>query len=147
MATKKSKTTTKKKTPAKKAAAPVKAKRVRAAKPATPPKPRHPRARVVENHGSKEALAKSLAPLLARDGEDADTIESNLKRASNAQLLRLSRVTATVKQRYGSRDAMIAAIGAAKKKTTDQDYLTRLAKFSLPQLLDLATSSERRAKA
>jgi enoyl-[acyl-carrier-protein] reductase (NADH) len=110
-------------------------------------KARHPRARVLENHGTKEALAKSLAAVIARADQDTDALETQLKTASNAQLLRLSRVTATVKQKYGNRDKLIAAIGTAENKSKDKDYLARLETFSLPQLLDLATSAERRARA
>jgi hypothetical protein len=115
-------------------------------KSTVPPKARHPRARVLENHGSKEALAKSLAAVIARADQDTDTLEADLKRASNAQLLRLSRVTATVKQKYGNRDKLIAAIGTAEKKSKDQDYLAKLETMPLPHLLDLAVSAERRAR-
>jgi hypothetical protein len=145
MATKK--TTTK--TAAPKAAKPTTTKKAPKAekKAAAPAKARHPRARVVENHTSKAELAKSLASLLAVAGEDADTVEGRLKTASNAQLLRLSRVTATVKQKYGNREKLIAAIGTAEKKTKDKDFLAKLEKYTLPQLLDLASSAERRARA
>jgi hypothetical protein len=114
---------------------------------AAPPKARHPRARVLENHGSKEALAKSLASVIARSDQDTDALETSLKRASNAQLLRLSKVTATVKQKYGNRDKLIAAIGTAEKKATDKDFIAKLESYSLPQLLDLAASAEKRARA
>ncbi len=141
-------TTTKKKATTK--AAP-KAKVVKAPKPekkaAVSTKARHPRARVLEAHGSKEALAKSLAPLVGRTDEDTDSIEARLKTASNAQLLRLSAVTATVKQKYGSRDGLIEAIGKAEKKSKDKDYLAKLGTISLPQLLVMATAADRRAKA
>lgn len=144
MATKK---TTKKKVPAKakpvKKAAPKKAAKV-AAKPQGP---RHPAGRVKEGHGGKEALAKALAPTLARADEDSDVIASRLKTASNSQLLRLQRVVETVKKKWGSREALITALSTAEKKSKDKDYLTKLDTFSLPKLVDLATSAERRARA
>jgi hypothetical protein len=105
--------------------------------------PRHPKARVAEAHGGKAALAKAIAPFLASDTQDADAIELRLKKASNAQLLRLQRATQTLKDKYGDRDKLIAAIGTATKKTKDKDYLARLASYSLPQLLDLAAASQR----
>jgi hypothetical protein len=142
------KTTTKAKPKAKAATKTTKTpKAPKAAKTAAPPKARHPRARVLENHGSKEALAKSLASVIARSDQDTDGLEASLKRASNAQLLRLSRVTATVKQKYGNREKLIAAIGTAEKKSNDKDYLAKLETYSLPQLLDMATSAEKRARA
>lgn len=110
-------------------------------------KPRHPRARVLEAHGGKDAIAKSLAAVIARSDQDTDQLEAQLKKASNSQLLRLTRVTATVKQKYGNRDKLIAAIGTAEKKSKDKDFIAKLETYSLPQLLDLATAAERRARA
>jgi hypothetical protein len=108
--------------------------------------PRHPKARVAEKHGSKAALAKAIAPLVARGDEDVDALEVRLKKASNAQLLRLSRASQTVKDKYGSRDKLIAAIGAAARKSGDKDYHAKLDSYSLPQLLDLAAGAQRAAR-
>jgi hypothetical protein len=108
--------------------------------------PRHPRARILEAHGSKAALAASLAKVLARADQDAGVLESQLKTASNAQLLRLQRATETLKQKFGDRDKLIAAIGTATKKSKDKDYLAKLDSYSLPQLLDLAAASQRAAR-
>lgn len=108
---------------------------------------RHPRARLLAQHGSKEALAKSLATTLARPDEDTDLLATQLKTASNKQLLRLAKVSATVKEKWGNREKLIAALGDAAKKSKDKDYLAKLGTYSLPQLLDLATASERRARA
>jgi hypothetical protein len=105
--------------------------------------PRHPRARVAEAHGSKAALAKAIAPLLARTDEDTGALEVRLKKASNAQLLRLQRATQTLKDKYGNREKLIAAIGEAQRKAKDKDYLAKLDTYSLPQLLDLAAGSAR----
>lgn len=122
--------------PKKAVKAPVKAKQA----PKVPVKmgPRHPRARVVAAHGSKEALAKSLAAVIARGDEDTDALAARLKTASNQQLLRLSSVAATVKKKWGSRDKLIEAIGAAQRKSKDKDYLAKLETMSLPRLVDLA---------
>ena len=143
MATKK--TITKKAAP--KAAAKTPAKAPKAAKKTVSTAERHPRARVVAKHGDKATLAKSLASAVARTGEDTAALATKLATASNAQLLRLQAVATTVKDKYGSRDKLIAAIGTANKKSKDKDYLAKLETYSLPQLLDLAKSSERRARA
>lgn len=146
MATKKTiKKVAPKKAPAKKAAAP---KKVAKEKTETKPVgPRHPRARVSEKHGGKEALAKALAAALATDSEDSDTVAGKLKTASNSQLLRLQKVVETVKDKWGSRAKLIDAIGTAQKKSKDKDYLAKLATYSLPHLVDLATQATRRARA
>ncbi len=143
-----SKNTPSKKTKAKPAAAkPVKAvAKVRAPKSQVAAKPRHPKARVVANHGTKETLAKTIAATLAREDQDVDTIVASLKTASNQQLLRLQRVVETVKKKWGSREKLVAAIGSAQNKSKDKDYLAKLDSFSLPQLVDLAASGERRAR-
>lgn len=107
--------------------------------------PRHPRGRVVEKHGSKAELAKSIASAIARADQDAGTLETQLKKASNAQLLRLQRATQTLKDKFGSRDKLIAAIGTASNKSKDKDYLAKLDSYSLPQLLDLAAGAQRNA--
>jgi hypothetical protein len=133
----------KKKTAKAKPAAKKVAPKAKAKAKATPPAkvlPRHPRGQLVEAHGSKAALAKAIAPLVARGDEDVDALEVRLKKASNAQLLRLSRASAAVKERFGTRDKLIEAISAAQKKAKDKDYLAKLAMYSLPQLLDLAPS-------
>ncbi len=151
MATKKTEKTAKstkkapaKKAPAKKAAAPKKAKEAGEPKPAAP---RHPKARVVALHQSKEALAKTLAALIAREDEDTDMLAGRLNKASNTQLLRLQHAVEVMKEKYGSRDKLIAAIGTAEKKSNDKDYLAKLASLSLPNLLELARTHERRARA
>lgn len=108
--------------------------------------PRHPRGRVETNHGGKEALAKALAATLATGSEDADSVAGRLKTASNAQLLRLQKVVETVKQKWGSRDKLIAAITDATKSSKDKDYVAKLGTFSLPRLVDLASSTARRAR-
>jgi len=105
--------------------------------------PRHPKARVTAAHGTKAALAKVVAQAVARADQDTGALEEKLKTASNAQLLRLQRASETLKQKYGDREKLIAAIGAASKKGTDKDYLAKLDSYSLPQLLDLAAASAR----
>jgi hypothetical protein len=140
------KTITKKKAPAKKAkatkAAPKKAK---AAKAGNELKARHPRGRVTERHESKEALAKSLASALAREDEDSGSIADRLKTASNSQLLRLHDAVETMKSKYGNRAKLVAAVAGTQSK--DKDYTAKLDKLSLPNLLELAKSAERRARA
>jgi len=152
MATKKTtgKTSTKKKAPAKKAPAKKAAAPKEKKEKKEPVKvgPRHPRARVMAtSQGSKEALAKALAPTLARTDEDAGDVAARLKTASNAQLLRLSRIADAVKQKYGSRAGLIEAIGKSEQKTKDKDYIAKLESLSLPNLFDLAKTAERRARA
>jgi len=156
MATKKTEKTDKASPKKKAAAAPAKkapAKKA-AAKEKKPPKQkvvetkaRHPKARVLEAHGGKDSLAKSLAGTVARTDEDTDQVEARLRTASNAQLLRLAAAAATVKEKWGNREKLIAAIGGFENKAKDKDFLAKLETYSLPHLLDLALAAERRARA
>ena len=149
MATKKK--TTKKAAPkAKKTttkAAPKAKKEPKAPKEAKEQLPRHPKARLAKLHGNKADLAKSLAPALVAGDEDAGAVSDRLSKASNTQLLRLQKVVETVKEKFGSRDKLIEAIGTAQNKSKDKDFLAKLATFPLPRLLDLATSATRSARA
>jgi hypothetical protein len=143
---------TKAKTPAKAAAKPAKgkaeAKAPKAAKAEkAKPEPRGPFARVKALAGTKDELVKKLVEPLAIGDEDTDALGARLRTASNAQLLRLQKVVEAVKQKYGSRDKLIDAIGKTLGKAKDNDYLAKLRTFSLPKLLDMARSNERRARA
>ena len=149
MASKKT-TSTKRKLPPKKAPAKKATTKAKPKEKKEPVKvgPRHPRARVqATSQGSKEALAKALAPTLARADEDTDQLEARLKTASNQQLLRLQRIADEVKQKWGSRAGLIEALGKGAQKTKDKDFITKLESLSLPNLFDLAVSAERRARA
>ena len=138
---------TKKKTVTKAAAAPKAVKTPKAPKAKQAAKgPRHPKERVAA-HGGKAELAKALAASVSRADQSADDVATQLATASNQQLLRLQRVVETVKKKWGSRDKLIAAIGAAQNKSKDKDYLAKLEACSLPQLVDLAASAERHARA
>ena len=136
-----------KKTPAKKAPAKKAAPKAKKAdaQPAAEAAPRHPKARVTKLHESKEKLAKALASSLAREDEDTGVIADRLKTASNQQLLRLHDAVETMKSKYGSRDKLVAAV--AGKQSKDKDYTAKLEKLSLPNLLELAKSAEKRARA
>jgi hypothetical protein len=144
MATKKTEKTAPKAAP--KAAAKTAPKAPKAPKAAKAAQgPRHPKARVAAA-GTKADLAKALASSIARSNQDAGDLETQLKTASNQQLLRLQRVVETVKKKWGNRDKLISAISTAQNKSKDKDYLAKLDSFSLPQLVDLATAGERRAR-
>jgi hypothetical protein len=134
----------KRKTNVKKAAVKSAPKGAKKAKTESEQRARHPHGRVVAEHKSKEALAQALAPALAREDEDAGQIAARLKTASNSQLLRLQAAVETLKSKYGSRAKLIAAISGSQSK--DKDYVAKLDKLSLPNLLELARASERRTK-
>ncbi len=96
-----------------------------------------PKQLVAERHGSREALVGQIMELLGSDV--GERTESSLRGARNAQLLRLHEVLIEVKERFGTKDALVSAI--AKKKfdgrTPDGDYVTKLGTYTHKRLLDL----------
>ena len=128
-----------KKAPAKGKVAPKKEKPVKAA-----PAPKGgPFAKLKAAYGSKDELVKKIVEPLAAADEDTEALGDRLKKASNAQLLRLARVVETVKSKFGGRDKLIAKLGEMAGKAKDKDYLAKLGTFSLPKLLDLTRRSPR----
>lgn len=123
--------------------APKTAKKAPKAKAA--PVARGPLARVKAVHGSKESLVKKIVEPLAVGDEDTDALAGRLLKASNAQLLRLEKVVAAVKEKYGNRAKLIESIGKTLGKAKDKDYLAKLETFSLPRLYDLARGVAKRA--
>jgi hypothetical protein len=147
MATKTEKTTdTKAAKAAPKAAAPKAAPKAKATKTAAAARPSGPRAALIAKHGDREKLLKSLVDSVAKPSDDAGALATTLGKVSNQKLLRLADVAERVKAKYGSRAKLVAAIGTAHGKSKDKDFLAKLDTQSLPQLLDLAVSGERRAR-
>ena len=124
--------------------APAAKKAPRAAAPAAP---RGPLAVMKAKFGTKDDLVRKVSDALAVGDQDPDALGARLKKASNKQLMRLAAVVETVNQKYGSREKLIATLSNTVGKAKDKDYLAKLGSFSLPRLLDLARSAERRARA
>lgn len=118
-----------------------------AARKAAAKKPQGPKAQVTAKHTSKESLVGSIIGSVVATGEDRDSVQKRLLKASNAQLLRLAGVVETVNKKFGSRDKLIDAITKATKSAKDKDFVAKLGTYSLPRLLDLATSKQRSAAA
>lgn len=98
-----------------------------------------PLQQVKEQFGSKKALADQLIPVIDRlraDESDAD-FQRRIQSASNKQLLRLFAVEQSVKDKFGSKDALIDAIVQAKFGKENADFRQALTKQSKARLLDL----------
>ena len=106
-----------------------------------------PLAKLKAAYGSKESLVGKIVEPLAGADEDTDALKERLLHASNKQLLRLASVVETVTKKYGSREKLVVELGKLTNKAKDADYLAKLNSLSLPNLLDMAKSTERRAKA
>jgi hypothetical protein len=96
-------------------------------------------------YGSKEKLIDKLVDLARDPDEDAGEVKERLATVSNKKLLRLADVQKRVKDKYGSRDKLVDALGKSMGKAKDADYLASLGSISTARLLDMARRAERRA--
>jgi len=69
--------------------------------------------------------------------------DRSLKHVSNAKLLRLHSMLTEVKDTWGTRDKLIAAVLEAKGKTKDEGYKKRIEQYPVPRLLDLYKSRKK----
>ncbi len=106
---------------------------------------------VKERFESKEKLVAAVQQLATADlWLDRVSSGKGLGRVSNAKLARLHDTLTDAKQRFGSRDKLVASIVELKKRNADKGFASKLAAYPLPQLLDLhaaATRASKRAEA
>lgn len=103
---------------------------------------------VKERFENKEGLLKALKELATEDlWIDRLDDDKGLDCVSNKKLVRLHTVLSQVKKDFGTRAKLIDAIAVQEKRTKDDGYKARLARFSTPRLLDQHKSGARRNKA
>lgn len=101
---------------------------------------------VKERFESKEKLVAAIEQLTTSElWLDRVNADRGLARVSNAKLLRLHASLEDAKNRFGSRDKLIASVLEAEKRTKDAGYQARLEGYPLPRLLDLHAAATKRA--
>lgn len=101
---------------------------------------------VKERFESKEKLVAAIEQLATSElWLDRVNADRGLVRVSNAKLLRLHAALEDAKNRFGSREKLIASVLEAEKRTKDAGYKARLEGYPLPRLLDLHASATKRA--
>jgi len=93
-------------------------------------------------YGNKDKLVEFVSKTLSDLGEQTE----DLRTASNKKLLRLAEVGKEVKERFGSKEKLVAALSAAANKAKDSDYANKLSGMSLSRLLDILRAAEQRAR-
>ena len=90
-------------------------------------------------HGSKEDLVKKLVPLVERQAEETDTaLQDRLLRVPNSKLVRLLARETSLRDKFGTREALVdAIIGLRAGVKLDADYRTRALKLGTGRLLSL----------
>jgi hypothetical protein len=103
---------------------------------------------VKDSFQSKEKLVEAVQKLATADlWIDRVNSEKGLARVANGKLVRLHAILTDAKQRFGSRDKLIAAILDLEKRSKDAGYKARLEQYPLPRLLDTHQVADRKAKA
>jgi hypothetical protein len=105
-----------------------------------------PLALVNETFGAKDKLVDKLVGLLDRGDESKDDLRKRLSSAANVKLLHLHSVATTVKEKYGSHDALVTHVAKSLNRSKDKPFVDSLAAYSDARLIDLAKASERREK-
>lgn len=97
---------------------------------------------IKEKFGSRADLAKQLAGMVDKMHGDSSTaqVQARLMGLSNPKLLRLYAVEQTVREQYGSKDKLVAAIVEARTAaghTSDDAFRTKITEYSKARLLDM----------
>ncbi len=101
---------------------------------------------VVENFGSKKALAEKLSAVLERpEGVSQKDFERRVATMSNSKLLRLHRVHETLNRRFGSKAALVDKIMALHSVgKEDKVYRKKIETYSIARLLDMHKALKKR---
>ena len=107
---------------------------------------KHPLAHVKEKFESKEKLVAAVKAFVDDDKlwVARTSKEKGLEHISNAKLLRLHATFTAVKEKFGTRDKLVAAILELDKRAKDEGYKTRLLGYPVPRLFDLYNSTAKR---
>jgi hypothetical protein len=107
-----------------------------------------PLAIVKERFGDKAKLVAAVEKLATKDlWLDRVNADRGLGMISNQKLLRLHAALEDAQKRFGSRAKLIDAIATQEKRTKDDGFKARLARFSTPRLLAEYKAGQKRAKA
>lgn len=106
----------------------------------------NPLAAVKEKFGDKKKLVAAVEAFTKKDDLWVGRLNENkgLAHVSNAKLIRLHTTFTEVKEKFGTRDKLIAAILEVEKRTKDEGYKARLSGYPVPRLYDLYKSSSKR---
>jgi hypothetical protein len=104
-----------------------------------------PLARMKDQFGDKAKLVAALEKLAGADLWVARTNESKgLAHVSNAKLLRLHATFTEVKEKFGTRDKLVAAVLDLEKRSKDTGMQHKLSTWPVPRLLDAYKSAAKR---
>jgi hypothetical protein len=104
-----------------------------------------PLALVKDKFGDKAKLVEAVEAFVNDDLWVSRTNkEKGLAHVSNAKLLRLHAIFTEVKQKFGTREKLIAAILDTEKRSKDEGFRQRLLAWPVPRLFDAYKSASKR---
>lgn len=108
---------------------------------------KNPLATIKDKFGDKAKLVAEIETLSKDDGLWVSRVNENkgLAHVSNAKLLKLQATFAAVKDKFGTRAAMIDAICEIEKRAKDEGFKARLTAYPVPRLWDMYKSASKRA--
>lgn len=107
-----------------------------------------PLARVKEQFTDKAALVAAVEKLAGSDLWVSRTNkEKGLAHVSNAKLLRLHAIFTEVKEKFGTRDKLVAAVLDLERRGKDTGMQHRLSEWPVPRLWDAYKSAAKRRSA
>jgi hypothetical protein len=100
---------------------------------------------VKDKFGEKAKLVAAVEKLA---GDDLWVSRTNkdkgLAHVSNSKLIKLHATFTAVKEKFGTREKLIAAILEVEKRTKDDGYKARISAYPVPRLFDQYKSSSKR---
>ena len=101
---------------------------------------------VKDKFGDKAKLVAAVEKLAGEDLWVARTNQNKgLAHVSNAKLMRLHATFTEVKEKFGTREKLVAAILDVEKRSKDDGYKSRISAYPVPRLFDLYKSASKRA--
>lgn len=101
---------------------------------------------VKKQFGSKESLVSRLVPMLDRPSDETDdNFTERLLRVSNKKLLKLLDREQTVREKFGSREALVDRIVSLRFGRADADYRRKISGYSTGRLLSMHAGLARKA--
>lgn len=109
-----------------------------------------PLAIVKDKFGDKDKLVEAVKAFMTDDLWVKRTAadrgkDRGIEYVSNAKLLRLHATFSEVKEKFGTRQALIDAVAELQKRSADAGYKKRLDAYPVPRLYDLYKSTKRAA--
>jgi hypothetical protein len=106
-----------------------------------------PLATIQKSFENKAKLVEALEKITQDEGLWVSRLNANkgLAHVSNAKLLKLHATFAAVKEKFGTRSALIDAIVDFEKRAKDEGYKSRLGAYPVPRLWDMYKAASKRA--